>query len=170
LTTKPLRVDANEGWTSAASAREILAWLSRQGVELAEQPLPASDSDGARALYADSPLPLVADESALGAHALAGLAGAFHGVNVKLAKCGGLTRALDMVAAARALGLRVMLGCMIESSLGIAAALQLAPLADWIDLDGNLLLARDPFAGLGLDGSVWRMPQGVGLGVEPRLD
>jgi L-alanine-DL-glutamate epimerase-like enolase superfamily enzyme len=87
---------------------------------------------------------------------------------VKLAKCGGITRALEMIATARALGLRVMLGCMIESSLGIAAALPLAPLVDGVDLDGNLLLAEDPFQGLTMEGGRWKLPFRPGLGVQRR--
>lgn len=168
-TDRTLRVDANEGWRDPNEAARKVAWLAAEGVELVEQPLPADDAEGARVLFANAKIPIVADESAMGAAAVPALAGRFHGVNVKLAKCGGLTRGLEALAVARALGLRVMLGCMIESSLGIAAALPLAPLCDWVDLDGNLLLARDPYVGLRVEGGRWRLPEGPGLGVEPRV-
>jgi L-alanine-DL-glutamate epimerase-like enolase superfamily enzyme len=167
-TSKRIRVDANEGWRDRELAASRIEWLASEGVELIEQPLPAADLDGARWLAARSPVPLVADESAPTAREIEAIAGAFHGVNVKLAKCGGLTRAREAIAAARARGLRVMLGCMIESSLGIAAALQLAPLVDWIDLDGNLLLANDPFEGLAHNAGMWRLPTEPGLGVRAR--
>ena len=121
-----------------------------------------------RELRQGSPLPLVADESAQRLADLPCLVGGFHGVNIKLAKCGGVTRALEMMARARSLGLKLMLGCMIESSLGIAAALALAPLVDWVDLDGNLLLDEDPFVGLVLEEGRWRLPSAPGLGVSRR--
>ena len=96
------------------------------------------------------------------------LAEAFDGINVKLAKCGGIAPALELIAAARAHGMKVLLGCMIESSLGIAAALAVAPLVDWVDLDGHLLIDNDPFAGLGLAGGRLIPSDAPGLGVEPR--
>lgn len=164
----PLRVDANEGWKSKEEALERILWLATQGVELVEQPLPARDVEGQRWLFERSPIPLIADESSLIAADVAGLRGQFHGVNVKLSKCGGITRALEMVETARAHGFRCMLGCMIESSLGIAAGVAIAPLFDWVDLDGSLLLARDPFCGLRLDGGRWREPSAPGLGVALR--
>ncbi len=163
-----LRVDANEGWPSREVALDRIRWLAEKGVELVEQPLPAGDRDGQRWLFERSPLPLVADESCLLESDLEGLVGLFHGVNVKLSKCGGLTRALALVRRARALGFRSMLGCMIESSLGIAAGVAIAPRFDWVDLDGCLLLAADPFAGLEHAGGRWRIPTAPGLGVARR--
>ena len=165
---RPLRVDANEGWRDLPLAREMIAWLAGQGVELVEQPLPAGQEARMRELRDASPLPLVADESVQRSADLPRVVGGYHGVNVKLAKCGGVTRALEMITRARSLGLKVMLGCMIESSLGIAAALALAPLADWVDLDGNLLLDEDPFVGLAIEGGRWRLPSAPGLGVRRR--
>jgi L-alanine-DL-glutamate epimerase-like enolase superfamily enzyme len=163
----PLRVDANEGWT-LEQARELMPALVELGVELVEQPFPAEDIDSFQGLHevAVRP-PVVVDE---GCHDLADVAPCAEyadGINVKLAKCGGLREAVRMVHAARALGLRAMLGCMIESELGIAPAAQIASLFDWVDLDGHLLLADRPFAGLELrDGRV--LPSGApGLGVEP---
>ena len=163
-----LRVDANTAWTVGEALR-ALPMLAEYGVELVEQPLPAADVEGLRRLRRRSPLPIVADESCRSAADVPRLAGAVDGVNVKLAKCGGLREALRIVHAARAHDMRVMLGCMVESTLGIAAALQLAPLFDHVDLDGAALLARDPFAGPGLeaDGSL-RFNREPGLGVEWR--
>jgi L-alanine-DL-glutamate epimerase-like enolase superfamily enzyme len=139
-------------------------------VEFVEQPLPESRIEETRELRRSSPLPLIADESVHDAADVPRLAGAFDGVNVKLAKCGGIAPALRLIAAARAHGMKVLLGCMIESSLGIAAALAVAPLADWIDLDGHLLLAADPFEGLGFAGGRVIPSYRPGLGVEPRAE
>jgi L-Ala-D/L-Glu epimerase len=161
----PLRVDANEGWT-LESARELVPALVALGVELVEQPFPSGDLDSFRALRElESRPPLVVDE---GCHDLADVAAAAtyaDGINVKLAKSGGLREAVRMIHAARALGLRVMLGCMVESQLGIAPAAAIASLVDWADLDGHLLLADEPYKGLELkDGRV--LPgAGPGLGV-----
>jgi L-Ala-D/L-Glu epimerase len=163
--TKKLRVDANTAWT-AKEAIAALPVLEEHGVEFVEQPLPADDLDGLRLLRSRSRLPIIADESCSTAADAARLAGVVDGVNIKLAKCGSLREALRIVHVARAHGMSVMLGCMIESTLGIAAAVQLAPLVDYLDLDGAALLGNDPFTGPGLegDGSV-RMNQEPGLGV-----
>ena len=140
----PIRVDANTGW-SLDGARRLLPELVRLGVELIEQPFPARRLDDLAALQAESPLPIVADESAVTIDDLDGLVGVVAGVNVKLAKCGGVGPAARMLARARELGFRTFLGCMEETSVGIAASAAVASLADWVDLDGNLLLAADPF-------------------------
>lgn len=168
VTARPLIVDANEGWTDRAEALDLIRWMVGIGVTLVEQPLPAADRDGARWLHARSPLPLVADEAVLAAGDLDGLEEAYDVVNVKLQKAGGLRPALRTIERARALGIQVMIGCMIESSLGITAAAHLAPLCDYADLDGHLLLESDPFRGAGLDGSRLVLPEGPGLGVVPR--
>ena len=165
----PLRVDANEGW-DVGEARELLPALVALGVELIEQPFPAGERDAFRELRAvGGGIPLVVDE---GCHTLADVAdvaGYADGVNLKLAKTGGIREAVRMVHAARALGLVVMLGCMIESSLGISAAGQFASLCDFVDLDGHLLISDDPCEGLGLvDGRIV-LSQRPGLGVEPLL-
>jgi L-Ala-D/L-Glu epimerase len=162
-----LRVDANEGWT-LEEARELLPALLELGVELIEQPFPAADLDSFRALREIEPRPpLVVDEGCHDLGDVAGCAEYANAINVKLAKCGGLREAVRMVHAARALGLGVMLGCMIESELGIAPAAQIASLADWVDLDGHLLLADRPFRGLELDAGRVLPGGGPGLGVEP---
>jgi L-Ala-D/L-Glu epimerase len=163
----PLRVDANEGWT-LDTARELMPELIRLGVELVEQPFPAADSDSFNALKELHPrLPVIVDE---GCHDLGDVAAAAtyaDGINVKLAKSGGVREAVRMIHAARALGLRVMLGCMVESQLGVAPAAAIASLADWVDLDGHLLLADEPFTGLRFeDGRVLPSAE-PGLGVAP---
>lgn len=167
VTDKPLWVDANEGWT-LDGARARLPWLAERGVELVEQPLPAGKLAEMRALRADSPLPLIADESVGTLADIPRLAGAFDGINIKLMKCGGPGEALKMIAAARAHGLQVMLGCMVESSLAVTAAAQLSPLVDYADLDGNLLVANDPFTGVTVKQGRLRLPTDPGLGVRER--
>ena len=163
-----IRVDANTGWTLDQALR-ALPLLAEFGVELIEQPLPPDDLEGLRALTGESPIPIVADESCVGLDDLPRLVGVVHGINIKLAKCGGLRDALRMVHVARAHGMLVMLGCMVETTVGVAAAVQLAPLCDFVDLDGAALLADDPFTGPGIeaDGSI-RFNQEPGLGVQMR--
>jgi L-alanine-DL-glutamate epimerase-like enolase superfamily enzyme len=162
---KTLRVDANTAWTAKEAIRRI-PMLEDFGVEFVEQPLPPGDLEGLRLVRKSSRLPIVADESCEVAEDVARLVGAVDGVNIKLAKCGSLREAVRIVHAARAHGMSVMIGCMIESTLGIAAALQLTPLVDYVDLDGAALLAEDPFSGPGMeaDGSL-RFNDGPGLGV-----
>ncbi|HEY7453223.1 MAG TPA: dipeptide epimerase [Thermoleophilaceae bacterium] len=163
----PLRVDANEGWT-LESARELMPELIRLGVEFVEQPFPADDLDSFHGLRELSPrLPVMVDEGCQDLRDVAPAAEYADGIVVKLAKSGGVREAVRMIHAARALGLRVMLGCMVESQLGIAPAAAIASLVDWADLDGHLLLADEPFTGLRLeDGRVLPGP-GPGLGVAP---
>jgi len=146
----PLRVDANAAW-SLHEALEQVKWLRDEGVELVEQPLAPKDYDGMRRLTEASPLPIIADESSETAEDVVRLRGCVHGINIKLNKCGGLREALKMVHIARAQGMQVMLGCFIESSVGISAAASLSPLVDYVDLDGHLLIRDDPFEGLTLD-------------------
>jgi L-alanine-DL-glutamate epimerase-like enolase superfamily enzyme len=166
-TDRTIRVDANEGWTPA-EAVERLHWLARLGVEFVEQPLPADQIEATRALRRLSPLPFYADESVHRAADIPKLAGAFDGINIKLMKCGGLAEAMRMIAVARAHGMKVMLGCMIESSVAITAAAHLSSLVDTADLDGNLLLDGDPFTGATVvDGRIV-LPDGPGLGVARR--
>lgn len=159
-----LRVDANAAW-SRARARRMLGVLEAAGVEFVEQPLAAGDLEGHAALRRLARVPVVADESLHHVQDVIALAGAFDGVNLKLAKLGGPLQALAALRLARAHGLSVMLGCMIESSLGIAAAAHLAGLCDWADLDGALLLADDPFTGLVWSAGALERPSGPGWGV-----
>jgi L-alanine-DL-glutamate epimerase-like enolase superfamily enzyme len=162
-----LRVDANAGW-SVKQALGMLDTLVEHGVEFLEQPLPPHDIEGLRFVRDRAPMPVVADESCLVATDIPRLVGAVDGINIKLAKCGGLREALRMVAVARAHGLRVMCGCMVESSLGITAAAHFAALLDDADLDGAALLADDPYVGATIEGGKVRLPEGAGLGVTPR--
>ncbi|HEY1953606.1 MAG TPA: dipeptide epimerase [Gemmatimonadaceae bacterium] len=163
---KRLRVDANAAWT-AKHAVEMSGFLADQGVEMIEQPVPANDIEGLRFVRERSKLPVFADESCLVATDVARLAGAVDGINIKLAKCGSLREAMRMVNAARALDMQVMAGCMIESSLGISAIAQIAPLLDYADFDGAALLSNDPFRGATISGGAIRLPDGPGLGALP---
>ena len=164
----PIRVDANTGW-SPDDASRMLPDLRRLGVELVEQPFPARRLDQLRWLQAQTDLPIVADESAVTIEDLDALVGVVAGVNVKLAKCGGVGAAKRMLERARELGFRTFLGCMEETSVGIAASAAVASLAEWVDLDGNLLLAADPFEGLELaEDCRWRLPDAPGLGLRRR--
>jgi L-alanine-DL-glutamate epimerase-like enolase superfamily enzyme len=162
-----LRVDANEGWALDA-ARDVMPELIRLGVEFVEQPFPAADVDSFDALKKVHPrLPVIVDEGCQNLADVAPAAAYADGINVKLAKSGGVREAVRMIHAARALGLHVMLGCMVESQLGVAPAAALASLADWVDLDGHLLLADQPFTGLRFeDGRVLPSAE-PGLGVAP---
>jgi len=166
----PIRVDANTGWELAEGQR-LVPELVRLGVELIEQPFPAHRLADLAALQRVSPLPIVADESAVVATDLEALVGVVAGVNVKLAKVGGVGPAKRMIEQARAAGFRVFLGCMEETSVGIAASVAVAGLVDWVDLDGNLLLARDPYEGLELDAACrWHLSGAPGLGVHAAVD
>jgi L-alanine-DL-glutamate epimerase-like enolase superfamily enzyme len=165
----PMRVDANTGWT-LEGALALLPELERLGVELIEQPFPARRLDLLRRLQERSALPIVADESCVVREDLDGLVGVVAGVNVKLAKCGGIWAARTMLARARELGFRTFLGCMEETSVGIAGSAVVASLADWVDLDGCLLLASDPFEGLELDADHrWQLSPRPGLGLSRRV-
>jgi L-alanine-DL-glutamate epimerase-like enolase superfamily enzyme len=162
---KPIRVDANTGWTPE-TARELLPAMVDLGVELIEQPFPAGKLAWLADLQQTSPLPLVADESCVTIEDLDALVGVTAGVNVKLAKCGGPGPAAEMLARAKELGFRTFLGCMEETSVAIAASAAVASLADWVDLDGNLLLADDPFGGLEISvEKQWQLTDAPGLGV-----
>jgi L-alanine-DL-glutamate epimerase-like enolase superfamily enzyme len=165
--TKVLRVDANAAWTPKSTLR-MVPILQELGVEFVEQPLQPDNIEGLRFIRERSSLPIVADESCLVSSDIPKLAGVVDGINIKLAKCGGLREALRMVATARAHDMLVMAGCMIESSLGITAAAQFAPLLDCADFDGAALVANDPYVGATIDGGVIRIPDAPGLGVTAR--
>ncbi len=163
----PLRVDANEGWT-LEQARELVPALVELGVELIEQPFPAGDLESFRALREVEPRPpIVVDEGCHDLRDVAPVAEYADGINVKLAKAGGVREAVRMIHAARALGLSVMIGCMVESQLAVAPAAHISSLADWVDLDGHLLLGEQPFTGLGLDDGRVVPSDAPGLGLEP---
>jgi L-alanine-DL-glutamate epimerase-like enolase superfamily enzyme len=165
VTDKPLRVDANEGWATKEEALRKMTWLQKEGVELVEQPLPASMIEETRWLRERVEIPIIADEACLRPEDVPKLAGAFDGINVKLDKAGGILQAYRMLEIARALGMKTMLGCMISSSVSITAAAHLSPLADYADLDGNQLIANDPYAGVTVEKGKLILPAGPGLGV-----
>ena len=162
VTDRPLQVDVNEWWTPD-EAIDACAELAALGVDYVEQPLRQGDAGGAE-LRRRSPVPIYVDEDCHTLADVAGCAEIAHGITIKLAKSGGIREAIRMAHAARALGLGVMLGCMIESGLGIAAGCVVAPLCDHVDLDGNLLLAHDPAPGPVFHDGVQVAPEGVGLG------
>ncbi len=163
-----LRVDANTAWTAEEAVRNV-PMLESYGVELIEQPVKPGDPEALTAVQRASHVPVIADESCLTAADIPRLAGRVGGINIKLSKCGSLLEAVRMVELAREHGLKIMLGCMVEATLGIAAAVQVAGLVDYVDLDGAALLSNDPFTGPGIesDGSL-RFNAGPGLGVTLR--
>ncbi|MGH7720480.1 MAG: dipeptide epimerase [Gemmatimonadaceae bacterium] len=161
---KVLRVDANAAW-SPKRALGMIELLAGHGVEFVEQPVAGHDVEGLRFVRERSPLPIIADESCVVSSDIPRLLGAVDGINIKLAKCGGLREALRMIATARSHDLLVMMGCMIETSLGITAAAHMASLLDYADLDGAALVANDPFTGASIAGGVITLPDGPGLGV-----
>lgn len=167
VTDAVLRVDANAAWTPKEAVRRIEE-LAPFGVELIEQPVSAHDVEGLRFVREHSSLPIFADESCVTLHNVPRLAGVVDGINIKLAKCGGIRNAQKMIATAHALDMHVMLGCMIGSTLSIAPAAQLSPLVEFADLDGGLLLADDPFTGVGFERGKIVLSSSPGLGVERR--
>ncbi len=166
-TSARLRLDANEGWTREQAAT-LIPQLAECDIEFIEQPLVREDWEGLRWLKARVSVPIFADESAQTERDLPKLAGAIDGVVVKLMKTGGLRGALKTIAVARALDLKVMLSCMVESSVGVTAAAHIAPLADYVDLDGPLLIANDPFVGLRYEGARIFLPDAPGLGLQSK--
>jgi len=166
-TDREIRVDANCGWTLKQTVR-MLPVLEEFGVTVLEQPLPADQLDGLGEIRRRADIPVIADESCETAADIPPLVGKVDGINIKLAKCGSLREAIRMIAIARAHGMTVMVGCMIESSIGITAAAHFTPLVDIVDLDGAALLADDPFVGATIDGGQVSLPAGPGLGVRRR--
>jgi len=163
-TPKEIRVDANAGWTRKQAIRS-LPMLEEFGVTVLEQPLAAEDLEGLAEVTRHSRIPVVADESCLVATDIPRLVGKVDGINIKLAKTGSLREALRMIAVARAHHMMVMVGCMIESSIGITAAAQVTPLVDICDLDGAALLARDPYVGATIDNGQLKLSEAPGLGL-----
>jgi L-alanine-DL-glutamate epimerase-like enolase superfamily enzyme len=164
-TNSIFRVDANCAWTvdQAISYSEELALL---GVEFIEQPLAKDNLEGMREVFALSKLPLIADESCISESDVEKCQGRFHGVNIKLVKAGGITPALRMIQQAKSLGMKTMVGCMTESSVGISAIAHIAPLLDYVDMDGAMLLAKDPAKGVRIFPEEVRFPEGPGIGAE----
>jgi L-alanine-DL-glutamate epimerase-like enolase superfamily enzyme len=165
VTDKPLCVDVNQGWTDREKALEMVEWLKEKGVVFVEQPMPKESVDDIAWLTSKSPLPVIADEAIQTAADLKSVQGAYSGINVKLMKCGGMRAAYTMINMARTVGMKVMIGCMTETSCAVTAAAQLSPLVDWADLDGNLLIDNDVFDGLKIiDGKI-TLPDRPGIGV-----
>ena len=167
VTRKPLRVDANEGWKDKETAARKIAWLETQGVEFIEQPMPAAMLDEQRWLRSRVHMPILADEACLRSQDIPRIADAYDGIVVKVDKAGGLLEALRSIHTARSCGLKVMLGCMVSSSVAITAAAHLSPLVDYADLDGNLLIANDPYTGVLVKDGKLVLPAGPGLGLVP---
>ena len=165
VTKKPLRVDANEGWTDKEEAVRKINWLESQGVEFVEQPMPAHMVEETHWVRSKVHIPIIADEAATSARAIPGLVNAYDGINVKLDKCGGIQQSLHMINIAKSLGMKTMLGCMVSSSVSVTAAAHLSPLVDYADLDGNLLIANDPFRGVTVANGKLVLPSGPGLGL-----
>ena len=165
VTRKPLRVDANEGWKDKEEAVRKINWLEKQGVEFIEQPLPAEMIEETRWVRSRVHMPIIADEACQRAADIPKLKEAFDGVNVKLDKSGGMLEAYRMIQIAKSLGMRTMLGCMISSSVSVTAAAHLSPLVDYADLDGNLLIANDPFRGVRVEKGKLMLPPRPGLGL-----
>jgi len=163
-TKAPFRVDANCGWTVEETLNNGPD-LRELGVEFIEQPLPADDWQGNQRLFEESPLPIIADESCIAEKDVSRCHGKFHGVNIKLVKCGGMTPALRMITQAQSLGMKTMVGCMTESTVGISAIAQLAPLLDYVDMDGAALLARDIATGVTVDRGKCIFPPVAGNGI-----
>jgi L-alanine-DL-glutamate epimerase-like enolase superfamily enzyme len=165
MTDKPICVDVNQGWTDKKKALEMALWLRDQGVVFIEQPMPKTNPEDIAWLTKNSPLPVMADEAFQTLDDFKKIQGVYSGVNIKLMKCGGMNAAYKMVSVARALGMKVMIGCMTETSCAVTAAAQLSPLVDWADLDGNLLIDNDLYDGLKIvDGKIV-LPDRPGIGI-----
>ena len=165
VTKKPLRVDANEGWKDKEEAVRKINWLESQGVEFIEQPMPADMLEETRWVRSRVHIPIIADEACLNVRAIPKLVDAYDGVNIKLDKFGGLQEAARAIHLAKACGMKTMLGCMVSSSVSVTAAANLSPLVDYADLDGNLLIANDPFKGVTVEKGKLILPTGPGLGL-----
>ena len=165
VTDLPIAVDANQGWTDRFKALDMIYWLRDHGIVMVEQPLPVSQVDDQAWLKERSPLPIYGDESVQRLDDVRRAVGLFHGINIKLMKCGGLREAHKMVDLARGLDLKVMVGCMTETSCAVTAAAQLSPVVDFADLDGNLLITNDLFSGVGLHEGKLVLPDTPGIGV-----
>jgi L-alanine-DL-glutamate epimerase-like enolase superfamily enzyme len=165
VTDVPLYVDANQGWKDKNQALEMVHWLSEKNIQFVEQPMPKEQKDDIAWLTANSPLPIIADEALQTVEDLLSMKGIYSGINVKLMKCGGMNAAYKMITMARQMGMKILIGCMTETSCAVSAAAQLSPLVDWADLDGNLLIGNDIYEGMTIvDGKV-TLPDRPGIGI-----
>lgn len=168
LTDKPVCIDANQGWKTYDEAMQMIDWLATKSVLFVEQPMPKENKKDYLHLKKNSPLPLIADESLQTINDLDFVTETFSGINVKLMKCGGIIKAKEIIDQAKKSGLKILIGCMSESSCGVAAAAQLAPLAHWIDLDGPLLINNNPFDGVKYKNGKLILNEKPGLGITSR--
>ncbi len=167
VSNKPITVDVNQGWKDKHYALDMCHWLKERGVEFVEQPMPKNQPDDIAWLTERSPLPIMADEAVQRIPDVIKAYGVYSGINIKLMKCTGMREAHKMLNLARSLGMKVMIGCMTETSCGISAAAQLSPQVDWADLDGNLLISNDPFEGVKIvDGKI-KLNNYPGIGLKP---
>ena len=166
VTNLPIAVDANQGWKDRQYALDMIEWLHEHGIVMVEQPMPKEQLDDIAWVTEQSSLPIFADESIQRMGDIASLKGAFTGINIKLMKCTGMREAWKMVNTARALGMKVMLGCMTETSCAVSAAAQLSPAVDFADLDGNLLIANDRFLGVQVEKGRLTLPDRPGIGLK----
>jgi len=166
VTNKPIRVDANQGWKDKHYALRMIEWLSERNVEFVEQPMPKHNIDDMAWLTEQSPLPTFADESCQRLEDIPRLKGVFNGINIKLMKCTGMREAHEMITVANACDLKLMIGCMTETSCAIAAAAQLSPQMEYADLDGNLLISNDVFSGTKLINGKVTLNNEWGIGVK----
>jgi L-alanine-DL-glutamate epimerase-like enolase superfamily enzyme len=164
-TNKPICVDVNQGWKDRVFALEMTNWLKEQGVVFVEQPMPKELVDEIAWLTQESPLPIIADEAIQTIKDFKKVQGVYSGINIKLMKCGGLNSAYKMISLARALDMKVMIGCMTETSCAVSAAAQLSPLVDWADLDGNLLISNDVYKGVTVEDGKITLPDQPGIGI-----
>ena len=169
VTRVPLAVDANQGWKDRSKAREEIFWLKEQGVVMVEQPMARERIDDNAWLTEHSPLPIFADESIQRLADVPAIKGVYSGINIKLMKCTGMREGWKMAQLARALGMKVMVGCMTETSCAVSAAAQFSPYVDFADLDGNLLIANDRFDGVKVVGGRLSLPDRPGIGVLPNF-
>jgi len=167
ITDKPIIVDANEGWTDKHFAFEMVMWLAELNALLIEQPMPKEQMDDIAWLTSKSPVPIIADEGIQRFSDIEKIKGVYTGINIKLMKCTGMYEAQKMIVQARKYGMKIMLGCMSETSCGVSAAAQLAGLVDWIDLDGPLLIKEDVFDGVKFSGGAIHLNDLPGIGVTP---
>lgn len=165
VTALPIAVDANQGWTDKQYALDMIHWLKEKGIVMIEQPMPKTQLDDIAWVTQHSPLPVFADESIQRLKDIPGLKGAFTGINIKLMKCTGMREAWKMVVLARALDMKVMVGCMTETSCAVSAAAQFSPAVDFADLDGNLLIANDRFKGMEVVKGKITLPDLPGIGI-----
>jgi L-alanine-DL-glutamate epimerase-like enolase superfamily enzyme len=164
-TDKPICVDINQGWTDRKMALDMSFWLKEKGAVFIEQPMSKTSTDDTAWLTQNSPLPIIADEAFQTISDFKKVQGVYSGINIKLMKCGGLRTAFIMIKMARALDMKVMIGCMTETSCAVTAAAQLSPLVDWADLDGNLLIDNDVFKGILIRDGKISLPETSGIGI-----